>query len=104
MCGYHAAHAALGRDVLSNWFAGLDFGASDGNIFFMETNPKQLAASLHDHLLTRILPFWANNSIDRRCGGYITNLARDGSPGEGIQKFLVMQARMLDAFNRRSFA
>ena len=38
-----------------------------------------LKNELEDHLFSNILPFWMNNSIDSKYGGYMTCLDRDGS-------------------------
>jgi mannobiose 2-epimerase len=53
---------------------------------------------LRQHLLTRVLPFWARHSVDRDHGGFITHLARDGAVTDPSHKFLVMQARMVYSF------
>ncbi len=50
---------------------------------------------LKHHLLTRILPFWERRSVDRDHGGFMTDIARDGSVTDSSQKFLVAQTRML---------
>jgi mannobiose 2-epimerase len=53
---------------------------------------------LREHLLTRVLPFWARHSVDRDHGGFITHLGRDGKVTDSSHKFLVMQARMIYSF------
>jgi mannobiose 2-epimerase len=53
---------------------------------------------LREHLLTRVLPFWADHSVDQDCGGFITHLARDGAITDRSEKFVVMQARMIYGF------
>jgi len=53
---------------------------------------------LREHLLTRVLPFWARHSIDPDHGGFITHLGRDGTITDRSHKFLVMQTRMIYSF------
>jgi len=51
-----------------------------------------------EHLLTRVLPFWARHSVDRDHGGFITHLDRDGTITDPGHKFLVTQSRMIYSF------
>jgi mannose/cellobiose epimerase-like protein (N-acyl-D-glucosamine 2-epimerase family) len=53
---------------------------------------------LRDHLLTRVLPFWAEHSIDVDHGGFITHLDRAGNVTDDSTKYLVMQTRMIYSF------
>jgi mannobiose 2-epimerase len=53
---------------------------------------------LREHLLTRVLPFWAQHSIDPDHGGFITHLSREGEVTDASTKYLVMQARMIYSF------
>jgi mannobiose 2-epimerase len=53
---------------------------------------------LREHLLTRVLPFWARHSVDHDHGGFITHLGRDGTITDPSHKFLIMQARMIYSF------
>ncbi len=48
-----------------------------------------------EHLLTRVLPFWARHSVDPDYGGFLTHLSRNGSITDDSTKYLVMQARMI---------
>jgi len=58
----------------------------------------EVIPDLREHLLTRVLPFWAKHSIDRDHGGFITHLSREGEITDASAKFLVMQARMIYSF------
>ena len=40
---------------------------------------EKLLAVYRDGLLEDTLPFWLTHALDRRCGGYITSLGRDGT-------------------------
>ena len=57
------------------------------------------AARCHDMLVRSVVDFYLPNSIDRINGGYLEDLASDGTfaPGEG--KFLTLQARQLWLFS-----
>jgi len=48
-----------------------------------------------EHLLTRVLPFWARHSVDSDYGGFITHLSRTGKAYDPSAKYLVMQTRMI---------
>ena len=50
-----------------------------------------------DHLLTNIVPFWLDHSIDRECGGYFTCLDRHGDVFD-TDKFIWLQARQVWMF------
>jgi len=64
----------------------------------MTTARLDSAPDLREHLLTRVLPFWADHGIDQESGGYITHLARDGSVTDARHKHLVTQTRMVYSF------
>ncbi len=64
----------------------------------MATADTKQIPDLRGHLLEAILPFWERFSVDRDYGGFITQLARDGSVTNASEKFLVMQARMIYSF------
>lgn len=51
-----------------------------------------------DELLTHVVPFWERHSLDRRFGGYITCLDRDGTVFD-TDKFIWLQARQLWIFS-----
>jgi mannobiose 2-epimerase len=53
---------------------------------------------LRQHLLTCVLPFWVEHSIDRDYGGFITHLDRAGNVTDASAKYLVMQTRMIYSF------
>lgn len=53
---------------------------------------------LREHLLTCVLPFWEQHSIDEEHGGFITHLARGGAVTDDSEKLLVMQSRMIYSF------
>ncbi len=54
---------------------------------------------LRRHLLEAVLGFWERHGIDRRYGGFLTLLNRDGTTfGQG-EKYLVMQTRMIYSFS-----
>ena len=59
---------------------------------------QDVIPDLREHLLTRVLPFWAQHSIDRDHGGFITHLSREGAVTDASAKFLVMQTRMIYSF------
>ena len=42
-------------------------------------NPDEVRARYSSELYDRIVPFWEAHSIDRKCGGYLHCLGRDGS-------------------------
>ncbi|MTI79665.1 MAG: N-acylglucosamine 2-epimerase [Firmicutes bacterium] len=62
--------------------------------------------ALHEissHLENGIIPFWLQNGIDNKHGGYLTNFDEDGKPTGGTDKYIVTQTRMiwgLSAFYR----
>ncbi len=71
--------------------------------------PSDFTANLTDHfatlsalykstLLNNVVPFWEAHSIDQRCGGYFTCLARDGSVYD-TDKFVWLQSRQVWLFS-----
>lgn len=46
-----------------------------------------------------VIPFWLKHSLDRKCGGYFSCLARDGSVWD-TKKFMWMQGREVWMFSR----
>jgi len=61
----------------------------------MSDSGKAEIPDLKAHLLTRVLPFWEEHSLDQDYGGFITHLARDGAITDASRKSLVPQARMV---------
>lgn len=62
---------------------------------YLEPDPnrlQELAAFYRTQLLDDCTPFWLEHSLDRRYGGYITMLERDGTP-YGTGKYIWTQAR-----------
>jgi len=64
----------------------------------MQTDFKKLAKLYKDELLTNVLPFWLNNSIDKEHGGYFTCLTRDGKVFD-TDKFIWLQGRQVWMFS-----
>ena len=59
---------------------------------------ERLEAQYRDALLDDVIPFWAEHSIDRECGGYITCLDRRGDVFD-TDKFMWLQARQVWTFS-----
>ena len=59
---------------------------------------KKLAEQYKVELLDNVIPFWLNNSIDRKFGGYFSCLERDGSVFD-TDKFIWLQARQVWLFS-----
>jgi N-acylglucosamine 2-epimerase len=59
---------------------------------------KELAKLYQDTLLDNVLPFWAQNSIDREYGGYFTCLDRAGTVYD-TDKFIWLQNRQVWTFS-----
>ncbi|MBC7234682.1 MAG: AGE family epimerase/isomerase [Chloroflexi bacterium] len=58
----------------------------------------QWADGLEQQARDKIIAFWLEHGIDKECGGYWTDLARDGSRyGQG-EKWIVVQARTIYSF------
>ena len=64
----------------------------------MNTKFTKLAKQYEDELLSNVLPFWLNHSIDRENGGYFTCLNRDGSVFD-TDKFIWLQGRQVWMFS-----
>jgi len=47
------------------------------------------------YLRRKLLPFWLNNSVDRKYGGFLTYFDRNGKPTGVTDKTLVQQTRMI---------
>jgi len=58
----------------------------------------QLAEGLRDQGKRLVADFWLQHSIDRECGGYWTDLARDGSWYGNGEKWLIVQTRTIYGF------
>ena len=63
----------------------------------MNINFKAYANLYKDTLLNNIIPFWENNSIDHKYGGYFTCLDRTGKVYD-TDKFMWLQARQIWTF------
>ncbi len=59
---------------------------------------KKLAHQYKSELLTRVVPFWINNSQDKEIGGYFTCLDRKGKIFD-TDKFIWLQARQVWLFS-----
>lgn len=59
---------------------------------------RELEAQYRDALLTNVMPFWQEHSIDRECGGYFTCLGRFGDVFD-TDKFMWLQARQVWTFS-----
>ena len=51
------------------------------------------------YLTKKLLPFWLDNSIDNKYGGYLTQFNRDGSRMDRDNKNLINQLRMIFTFS-----
>ncbi|KJF42835.1 AGE family epimerase/isomerase [Draconibacterium sediminis] len=58
---------------------------------------KALSKKYKNELLTNVIPFWENNSIDKQFGGYFTCLDREGKVFD-TDKFIWLQARQVWMF------
>ena len=58
----------------------------------MKTDFKKLSLQYKTELLDKVLPFWLENSQDRKFGGYFSCLDRDGSVYD-TDKFIWLQCR-----------
>ena len=64
----------------------------------MQQDFTKLSKLYKDELLNNVLPFWLNNSIDKKHGGYFTCLTRDGKVFD-TDKFIWMQGRQVWMFS-----
>lgn len=64
----------------------------------LDPGKLEVIPDLRAHLLTRVLPFWAQHSLDPECGGFLTQLSREGGVIAASEKHLVMQTRMIYSF------
>ena len=60
-------------------------------------NADQLADQYREALLSDVIPFWEDHSVDREQGGYFTFLKRDGAVF-GTDKYVWLQARQVWMF------
>ena len=60
-------------------------------------NVKENIKRYENELLNSVIPFWQNNCVDTRCGGYFTMLDRDGSIYD-TTKYMWMQWRIVYMF------
>jgi N-acylglucosamine 2-epimerase len=65
----------------------------------METNLFLLADQYKNELLTRVIPFWEQHSVDQECGGYFTCLDREGNVFD-TDKFVWLQGRQVWMFSK----
>lgn len=56
---------------------------------------EQWLHEVEDHLRDELLPFWATRGVDKKYGGFLTYLDRQGNPTGETLKTLVCQARMI---------
>ncbi len=77
----------------------LSTGAGDA----AEETPQQAHSRIRErirrHLEEKLWPWWLENSVDEKYGGFVVELKRDGSVRSG-RKTLVSQARQIWAFSR----
>jgi len=59
----------------------------------------QVLQEISTYFTNRLVPFWFNNCIDEKFGGYITNFDETGNPMEINQKLIVPQTRMIWAMS-----
>jgi N-acylglucosamine 2-epimerase len=64
----------------------------------MQTQFRQLADQYRQALLSNVIPFWEQHSLDRDFGGYFTCLNRDGTVFDR-DKFIWLQARQVWLFS-----
>ncbi len=57
-----------------------------------------LRAAIEDELRGNLLPFWRQRSVDAARGGFIAEMAGDGSLRQGAAKGLILNARLLWTF------
>ena len=58
-----------------------------------------LRRSIDDELRDNILPFWRSRSVDRAGGGFIAEMANDGTVRADAPKGLILNARLLWTFS-----
>ncbi|HDL19179.1 MAG TPA: N-acylglucosamine 2-epimerase [Bacteroidetes bacterium] len=59
---------------------------------------QKMIALLEPYLQQKLLPFWLNNSIDEKYGGYLSYFDKNGKPTGKTDKTLICQLRMIYTF------
>jgi cellobiose epimerase len=62
-------------------------------------NRKQLRDSIEQELQANLLPFWRKRSLDDAGGGFVAEMANDGTLNRSAPKGLVLNARLLWTFS-----
>jgi len=60
---------------------------------------KQLQDSIERELQSNLLPFWRERSLDHAGGGFVAEMANDGTLNEKAPKGLILNARLLWTFS-----
>ena len=60
---------------------------------------KQLRDSIERELHCNLLPFWRERSLDHAGGGFVAEMANDGTLNEKAPKGLILNARLLWTFS-----
>ena len=60
----------------------------------------QLKGSIERELKGNLLPFWRQRSLDHSRGGFVAEMAADGTLNESASKGLILNARLLWTFSR----
>jgi len=61
---------------------------------------SELRTFYRSQLFDDVIPFWLAHARDRRCGGYVTCLGRDGSPYDWTKVCMWNSGRIIWAFSR----
>lgn len=56
---------------------------------------KERRDRVYKYLREKLMPFWLNNSVDKKYGGFLTYFDRNGKPTGVTDKTLVQQTRMI---------
>jgi cellobiose epimerase len=62
-------------------------------------NRKQLRDSIERELHDNLLPFWRERSLDHAGGGFVAEMANNGTLSESASKGLILNARLLWTFS-----
>jgi cellobiose epimerase len=62
-------------------------------------NRRQLRDSIDRELQCNLLPFWRERSLDQAGGGFVAEMAQDGSLNHKAPKGLILNARLLWSFS-----
>ncbi|MBN1567162.1 MAG: AGE family epimerase/isomerase [Acidobacteria bacterium] len=62
-------------------------------------NKKQLRNSIERELHDNLLPFWRKRSLDHDNGGFVAEMANDGTLNRSAPKGLILNARLLWTFS-----